>query len=166
MRTPFRSPDEATTGVAFTSSDSECIQSTVKSLLAAGLLLVACSVAQDEPKHEPVKITHGPVVEMVTDSSAQIAWSTNENSGTVLRYSTDRNNLEQTAAMPWGGLTHRVLLRNLQPSTIYYFKAESNDGQGTGTGDLSSLSCFHTVGQGQPEIRGANCTLNKAAVKK
>jgi hypothetical protein len=166
MRTPFQSPDEATTAVLFNSSGSERIQPTVNTLLAAGFLLVIGSVAQEEPKHEPVRITHGPVVEMVTGSSAQIAWSTNENSGTVLRYGTDRNHLDQTAAMPWGGLTHRVLLRNLKPRTIYYFQAESDDGQGTGTRDLSSLACFQTVANGQPEIRGANCNLGKAAAKK
>ena len=149
----------------FNSSHSERIKLTVKHLLVAVLLFATCSIAQVEPKHEPVKITHGPVVEMVTDSSAQIAWSTNENSGTVLHYGTDRNNLDQTAGMPWGGLTHRVLLRNLKPSTIYYFKAESDDGQGTGTRDQSSLACFHTVAQGQPEIRGANCNLNQSTAK-
>jgi Purple acid Phosphatase, N-terminal domain len=86
-----------------------------------------------EPQHQPVKIIHGPVVEFVTDSTAQIAWSTNENSGTVVHYGTDPNNLSEKATMPWGGLTHRVLLRHLRSNTTYYFKTESADGQDTGT---------------------------------
>ncbi|HEV8492062.1 MAG TPA: hypothetical protein VGR76_07315, partial [Candidatus Angelobacter sp.] len=35
-----------------------------------------------------VQITHGPVVENVTDTTAEIAWSTNVNSGTALHYGT------------------------------------------------------------------------------
>ena len=38
---------------------------------------------------EAVQITHGPVVENVTDTTAEIAWSTNVNSGTALHYGTD-----------------------------------------------------------------------------
>ena len=116
-------------------------------------------MAQDEPKHQPVKIIDGPVVEMVADTSAQIAWSTNENSGTILHYSTDRNNLKQTAGMPWGGITHRVLVKELQPGTTYYFKAESDEGQGTGTRDQSAVACFQTVAAGQPKMKKANCAL-------
>ena len=67
--------------------------------------------------------------------------------------------------MPWGGLTHRVLLKDLNPGTTYYFKAESDDGQGTGTRDQSALACFQTVAAGQPELRNANCTLKKSAAK-
>lgn len=119
-------------------------------------------MAQDEPKHQPVKIIDGPVVEMVADTSAQIAWSTNENSGTILHFSTDRNNLSQTAGMPWGGITHRVLVKNLQPGATYYFKAESDDGQGTGTRDQSAVACFQTVAVGQPKLKNANCTLKES----
>lgn len=97
-----------------------------------------------EPQHQPVKIIHGPVVEFVTDSTAQIAWSTNENSGTVLHYGTDPDNLNQKAGMPWGGITHRVLLKHLQGDTTYYFKAESPDGQDTGTRAEAPQASFKT----------------------
>jgi hypothetical protein len=133
----------------------------MKSFLPIFLVITACCIAQDEPRHEPVKIINGPVVEMVTDSQAQIAWSTNENSGTVLHYGADAGKLDQTAGMPWGGLTHRVFLRDLTPSTTYYFKAESNDGQGTGTRDESAIACFRTVAAGQPELQNANCSIEK-----
>src|ERR1051326_4456915 len=56
----------------------------------------------------PVQITNGPVVENVTDTTAQIAWSTNVNAGTTLHYGTEPSHLELAAGMPWGGLTHRV----------------------------------------------------------
>lgn len=91
-----------------------------------------------------VQITQGPVVEHVTDTTAEIAWSTNVNSGTALRYGTDPSHMDQTAGMPWGGLTHRVTIKNLQPNTTYYFKAESGQGQGTGTQAETAQASFQT----------------------
>jgi hypothetical protein len=91
-----------------------------------------------------VQITHGPVVENVTDTTAEIAWSTNVNSGTALHYGTDPSHLDQTAGMPWGGFTHRVLIKNLKPNTTYYFKAESGQGQGTGTLAEAAQASFQT----------------------
>jgi len=91
-----------------------------------------------------VQITQGPVVEQVTDTTAEIAWSTNVNSGTSLRYGTDPSHLDQTAGMPWGGLTHRVTIKNLRPNTTYYFKAESGQGQGTGTQAETAQASFQT----------------------
>ena len=91
-----------------------------------------------------VQITHGPVVENVTDTTAEIAWSTNVNSGTALHYGIDPSHLDQTAGMPWGGFTHRVLIKNLKPNTTYYFKAESGQGQGTGTLAEAAQASFQT----------------------
>jgi hypothetical protein len=98
----------------------------------------------DDTVYEPVKITQGPVVEDVTDSTAIIAWSTNVNSGTTLRYGDDPDNLVKTAQMPWGGFTHRVFLKDLKPGTQYYFQAESAQGQGTGTKATAELKSFQT----------------------
>ncbi|HLK08670.1 MAG TPA: fibronectin type III domain-containing protein [Candidatus Angelobacter sp.] len=91
-----------------------------------------------------VQITHGPVVENVTDTTAEIAWSTNVNSGTALHYGTDPTHLDQNAGMPWGGFTHRVLIKTLKPNTTYYFKAESGQGQGTGTLAEAAQASFQT----------------------
>lgn len=127
-------------------------------LLQAGQTTQASS--QQSPPHSPsvqqmpaipigaptsgVQITHGPVVENVTDTTAEIAWSTNVNSGTALHYGTDASHLDQTAGMPWGGFTHRVLVKNLKPNTTYYFKAESGQGQGTGTLAEAAQASFQT----------------------
>jgi|SRR6478752_5136708 len=100
-----------------------------------------------------VQITNGPVVEIVTDTTAQIAWSTNVNAGTTLRYGIDPGHLDQTAGMPWGGLTHRVTLKSLQPNTTYYFQAESSQGQGTGTQAQTGPSSFQTKAAGVQESR-------------
>jgi hypothetical protein len=91
-----------------------------------------------------VQITHGPVVENVTDTTVEIAWSTNVNSGTALHYGTDPSHLDQTAGMPWGGFTHRVFIKNLKPNTTYYFKAESGQAQGTGTLAEAAQASFQT----------------------
>jgi hypothetical protein len=75
-----------------------------------------------------VQITHGP----------------NVNSGTALHYGTDPTHMDQTAGMPWGGFTHRVLIKNLKPNTTYYFKAESGQAQGTGTLAEAAQASFQT----------------------
>lgn len=102
------------------------------------------ALEEPAPKVVNVEIVHGPVVESVTDTTAVIAWSTNVNAGTVLHYGTDVNHLDQTASMPWGGLTHRVNLKDLKPDTKYYFKAESAQGQGSGTTAVAPQSFFRT----------------------
>ena len=61
------------------------------------------------------QITNGPVVEGTTPTTAVIAWTTNVNSGTTIKYGTDPNSLSQTAEMPWGGITHTVDFKNLKP---------------------------------------------------
>lgn len=96
------------------------------------------------PPSSAVQITSGPVIENVTDTTAVIAWSTNVNAGTVLHYGTDPGHLDKTAGMPWGGLTHRVDLKDLKPDTKYYFQAESSKAQGTGTSATAPPSSFRT----------------------
>lgn len=96
----------------------------------------------DQPP--PVRITHGPVVENVTDTTAIIAWSTNVNAGTSLRYGTDPSHLDKATGMPWGGFTHRVYLHGLQPGTKYFFQAESAKAQGTGTTATADVMSFET----------------------
>src|SRR5215475_16047498 len=96
------------------------------------------------PQDDAVQITHGPIVENITDTTAVIAWSTNVNAGTVLHYGTDPKHLDMKAGMPWGGLTHRVNLKDLFPGTIYYYQAESPKGQGTGSTAQAPKSSFKT----------------------
>ncbi len=126
--------------------------STGKLIFAIGVLLLAIdcrAVAQqsgvnDEVHYDPVKITNGPVVEYVTDTTAQIAWSTNVNSSTLLLYGENPDFLDKTGKMPWGGITHRVYLKGLKPGTKYYFQAESGQGQGTGTKATAEIKSFQT----------------------
>ncbi len=110
--------------------------------LIVGVALAAWGMAQSNS----VQITQPPKVENVTGNSAVIAWSTNVNSSTLVRYGTDQGSLSQTAQMPWGGLTHRVTLKNLKPGTTYYYQAESGKAQGSGTKADAPVSSFQTSG--------------------
>src|SRR5436190_2548747 len=52
--------------------------------LAVALALPGLAQTSDDPvaqgqKRSAVRITHGPVAELVTDTTAQVAWSTNVN---------------------------------------------------------------------------------------
>jgi phosphodiesterase/alkaline phosphatase D-like protein len=98
------------------------------------LLLSVAAFAQT------LKITKGPVVEHAGATNAEIAWSTNESSATVVRYGTDRDHLDEKAEMPWGALTHRVTLKKLRPGTTYYFQADSEHGA------QSEVGTFNTSG--------------------
>jgi hypothetical protein len=118
-------------------------------MMIAAVSIVSAAQAPSHPDDPAapsvaVEIVGGPVVEHVTDTTAVIAWSTNVNAGTVLHYGTDPNHLDRAAGMPWGGLTHRVDLKDLKPDTKYYFRAESPMGQGTGTSATAPPSSFRT----------------------
>lgn len=112
--------------------------------LAIVLMAVAFAGGQ---ANQNLQITNGPRVEHADSNSAVIAWSTNTNGSTVLKYGTDPNKLNQTAETPWGGVTHRVTIHDLQPNTTYYFQVASGQGQGTGTGAVSSVSQFKTASE-------------------
>jgi len=113
-------------------------------LLNVGTLLLLASVALAQE----VKITKGPVVEHTSADNAIVAWSTNVASSTVVKYGTDQNNLSQTAQAPWGGLTHRVTIKNLEPGKTYYFQVDSGQGQGVGGSAMSEVGTFTTQGGG------------------
>ena len=113
----------------------------------------ASSVKQDKDKDkdtqtrhaqkaEKVKITHGPVIESM--KPVTIAWSTNVNASTILKYGTNPASLTQTAEARWGGRTHRVYLHNLKPDTTYYYRIEYTQAQGTGTQAVSATEHFQT----------------------
>jgi|SRR5947209_14432642 len=115
-----------------------------KILPILALIAVSFCTAQEGAKQQNLVITNGPVVENVTDTTAQIAWSTNVSSSTILHYGTDPVKLNGMASMPWGALTHRIQLKNLKPNTLYYLRVESGQGLGTGTDIETAESAFQT----------------------
>jgi phosphodiesterase/alkaline phosphatase D-like protein len=124
--------------------------------------LVGAAILALPQANPDVKITNGPLVENATATSATIAWSTNVNASTILKYGTDAKNLTQRAETPWGGLTHRITLQNLQPDTTYYFQVQSSEGQGTGTSAASSITEFKTQ-SGPANAGGAVQSKNAAS---
>lgn len=98
------------------------------------------------------RITNGPVVEHVGDTSATIAWTTNTGGSSVVRYGTEPNRLGQMAESPYAdndrtrSQNHRVQLNNLRPGTTYYFFVDSGQGEGTGTDARSGVQRFTTRG--------------------
>jgi phosphodiesterase/alkaline phosphatase D-like protein len=113
-------------------------------MLRKALILLSCTAIAFA--QSAVQITQGPKVEHADSTTAIIAWSTNVSSGTAVKYGTDPSNLTQTAAMPWGGITHRVTINNLQPNTTYFFQAVSDHAQGSGTDVVSNVAQFQTAG--------------------
>lgn len=84
-----------------------------------------------------VKIQAGPVPQSVTDMTASLWLMTSEDAPVVVRYGTDRNNLNQTAQSPIGK-QHSVQLTNLQPSSTYFFEVSAADGKAKETGQFQT----------------------------
>ncbi len=145
-----------------------------KHLTLAGLILaLGTFVVAEQPRMHSIEaaaqsqgsalqITQQPRVEYANDNSATIAWSTNVQAGSVVKYGSDPNNLSQTAQAPWGGVTHRVQLKNLQPNTTYYYQAVSRNAQGSGADVTSSVEQFRTGGNGQQAQYGSNMPATTA----
>ena len=111
----------------------------------------AGAMADNHDHHAPAeRITHGPDVESVGNSSATVAWSTDTGGSSVVRYGTDRNRLSQMAESPYAdskngeGITHRVKIEHLRPGTTYYYTVDSGQGEGTGTEARSRVEEFTT----------------------
>ena len=113
-------------------------------LLAASLAICAAALPQADGSNSAAAITNGPVVEGTTDTTAVIAWTTNVNAGTTVKYGADQSHLSQVAEMPWGGITHRVHLKGLQPGTTYFYQVSSGKAQGSGTTVCSQVLSFTT----------------------
>ncbi|MGZ4814233.1 MAG: fibronectin type III domain-containing protein [Terriglobales bacterium] len=106
--------------------------------------------AEAGEKPEAVKIVEGPRVEAVGNDWAQVAWTTNEASSSVVHYGMDRNAMTQIAQAPYADTeganhqTHRVRITNLKPNTTYYFQVDSGQGEGTGTEAKGAIAQFTT----------------------
>ena len=107
------------------------------------------------------KITNGPVIESVSDHSAMIAWSTKSAAGTYIAYGKDKNNLDQKTTRAWGGTNHRLEIKNLEPSTTYYFQVRSENAKGSGADVESPVASFQTVAKGQQKKENVNLGVKK-----
>lgn len=94
-----------------------------------------------EPIHQ-VKVTYGPSVQSVTDTTAFITWSTNVNAETILHYGTSSGNLDHVEHSPSTGTTHGVKLNHLSPDTTYYYRIETSATQSAEP--MSGVPSFRT----------------------
>jgi phosphodiesterase/alkaline phosphatase D-like protein len=106
-----------------------------------------------------VTLTAQPQANNVTEHTATIEWQTSAPAGAIVEYGTNQANLDKKQAVGWGGTTHRVTLRGLEPGTTYYFRVRSRNAKGTGTGVESAVDSFQTKGAGQ-SAQAANPNAN------
>jgi phosphodiesterase/alkaline phosphatase D-like protein len=121
--------------------------------MAAILLLCVCvGTAQTPAAPAPgttaaalPDVTHGPVLEYVSDHDAVIAWTSKAGSDMQIHYGASPTSLTLAtdATEKPGGTNHRVKLINLQPNTTYYIQMTTNTGQPVG-----GVVQFQTVAQG------------------
>lgn len=123
---------------------------TLTSIAVLFALFTSLAWAQIKPQAE--RITNGPVVKKTTDTVAEIAWSTDAQGSSIVKYGTSPNALNETAEAPWGGTkeangdyNHTVWVKNLKPNTTYYYRVETTQGAGTGTQTESQPQQFHTT---------------------
>ena len=105
--------------------------------------------ANYNPESQKIAITDGPVLEQVAPDNAIIAWSTNVPSSTVVHYGTDIHVMGHKAEGKTEGPTHRVLIKDLQPNTRYWFKVESAK---AGAVAQSLIMQFKTEAPGQQAL--------------
>jgi phosphodiesterase/alkaline phosphatase D-like protein len=122
----------------------------VVATLASFFLTFGMAWAQNKPQAE--RITNGPVAKDVQGTTAEIAWSTDAQGSSIVKYGTSPTSLNQTAEAPWGGtkeangdFNHTVWLKDLKPNTNYYYRVETTQGAGTGTQTESQAREFHTA---------------------
>jgi hypothetical protein len=112
---------------------------------------------------DKVVITEGPSVQPGPDGTAKIAWKTDDNAATDVKYGTDPNNLQQRAYKPGGARDHQADLKNLQAGQTYYFQVLRRDGSVRTTGQFqyqpgaasSASATTPTVGQQAGQAQSA-----------
>jgi peroxiredoxin len=95
------------------------------------------SIVQNPPAStntEPLQITDADYV--VSGSSVDISWKTNEDATSFIKYGTDLSLPFPSSTNPQKSTEHSIFLSGLAPSTRYHYKIFSTDAAGnTATGD-------------------------------
>ena len=105
--------------------------------------------------NDAARLTAGPELEIATDTSAIIRWTTTNPGGTdlhfgIVHYGTDARNLTNIAKSPnrrnrsHPEMIFRVRIEELNPNTTYYYKVESAGATGVSDGVASPVSTFKT----------------------
>jgi len=84
-----------------------------------------------------------PLVQDITDTSAEIRWQTDESSSSLVLFGIDSNSLTQIETSADFKAEHKISLTNLLPSTTYFFETQSIDLAGNNA--TSNVFSFTTV---------------------
>ena len=130
---------------------------------AAGSLTASDRLAAGDQAHigenaSHPRIVEGPTLEMSTNTSAIVRWTTTNVAGTTVRYGVvhfgvDPRNLRQVAKSQnrWNrglpSMIYRVYVDNLEPGLTYYYSVEFTDANGTSEGADSTVRQFTTQRQ-------------------
>jgi purple acid phosphatase-like protein len=113
-----------------------------------------------------VRIIEGPSIERADPDFAIIRWTTNTPGGSlehfgVVRYGTDPEDLSQTAMShirlnpDHSSTVFRVRMDGLKPRTVYYYRVDSMEPNGTSDGVQSPVNYFATASDlQQPQSDG------------
>jgi len=82
---------------------------------------------QSDPDSTAPLILGRPLIQDITDVSAKVHWKTDESASTIVFFGTSRDNLNQIETVPGFTYQHQITLSNLQASTEYFYKVQSND---------------------------------------
>jgi phosphodiesterase/alkaline phosphatase D-like protein len=104
---------------------------------------------------ESARLTAGPELEMASETTAIIRWTTTNPGGTTLHfgivhYGTDPANLKQLAKSPnrrnpsHPDMIFRVRIAGLNPATTYYYTIESTGSIGVSDGVSVPVTTFKT----------------------
>src|SRR5207302_4697601 len=134
-------------------------------LLSLFLLVNSGAIAQTASDNAPpqsvasVNITQGPTIQYADDQFAVITWSTDQPFASRIFYGKDASNLNQISEDTKSlSMRHQINLRNLQPSTTYYFRLDT--GQGT-----AAVASTDGVNGFQTTALAANPTRNQHPFK-
>lgn len=93
-------------------------------------------VAVNRAVQDGVQIVRGPELRNATANSVTLAWSTNKNAASDVRYGANSNNLDKRAFESGGSNDHGVQLTGLEPGRTYWFSIQTREGQARATGQF------------------------------
>lgn len=91
----------------------------------------------DSSKSSSQDFVSGPTVD-AKDTSATIKWETDDRAATIVKYGTDKNNLDKEARHSGGARHHNVTLAQLKSGTKYYYEIRKMDGSVRGGGEFTT----------------------------
>ena len=97
----------------------------------------------------PPKITKGPDVSKITQTSVVLTWDTDEESDSKVYYGNKFKKLDLTKENNVLTKSHSITLSNMLPSTVYIFIVESKDSSGNSVQSKEKL--FETISEEDKE---------------